>query len=789
MKKLVLLDAHAIIHRAYHALPDFQTKSGEPTGGLYGFANMILGIANELKPDYMAACYDLPEPTFRHHSYEDYKGTRTEIDENLITQLDSSREICRAFSIPIYEYPGFEADDILGTIARIATEKVKDLQVIIASGDMDTLQLVSERVSVYTLKKGVKDTILYNPEKVEERFGFAPTLIPDYKGLRGDPSDNIPGVSGIGEKTATELIKKFGTLEELYKKLEKKGGEEVLAAGFRERIVGLLQEGAENAEMSKTLATIRSDAPINFTLPKKSWKEGIDTVLAREIFTKFEFKNMLGRATKILGIELIEQDISLFQNKGVVSPAEEKYYAIMAWILNSDLVNLGQADIIREMEAKSWNDATDILKKNLKREKSLQCVFEEIEVPLIPILEKMSKRGIKIDKKYFKELGKKYHQYASGLEREIHHLAGDKFNVRSPKQLSEILFGTLGLPTKGIKKNQSGGYSTNSEMLEKLDGEHEIIEKILKYREIHKLISTYVDVIPGFADAEGVIHPHFIQNGTTTGRFSSDNPNMQNIPIRSEFGQAVRAGFVARDGYTFLSADYSQIELKMLAILSGDPTLIKIFQEDQDVHMAVAGYIFDVDDKNVTSEMRRIAKTVNFGIVYGMGITSLAKSIGRSRQEAEKFYNSFFNRFAKIDEYLDGVKQDARKNGYTETLFGRRRYISGINSDIPFIRAAAERMAINAPIQGSATADMIKLSMIHIDQELHEQGLDEYVFPTLQIHDEILFEVKIDVVEQASKIIREQMSGVMAQSFLKYDSPVPITVDVKVGNRWGDWDK
>lgn len=773
-KTLVLLDAHAILHRAYHALPEFSSSKGEPTGAIYGLAAMLMKIIKELSPDYIVACYDLPEPTFRHEAYEDYKAGRAKAADDLVHQIKSSRKIFEAFHIPIYEKAGFEADDLLGTIVN-QVKDAKDLNVIIASGDMDTLQLVDKkRVTVYTLKKGINDTILYDEKGVEERFGFSPKLLADYKGLRGDPSDNIPGIRGIGEKTATTLISTFGSVENIYKAL-KKDEEAFKKVGITPRIIGLLKEGEEEALFSKTLGTIRHDAPITFDLPKKTWQESFDIQTAEDTFAQFEFRTLRDRLREAFGqqgekTEEKEEEIT-------ISDKELTELKIAVWLLNSEITNPTLDDVIEITGTRDMKKAREILEKRIK-ENNLEKVYYDIELPLMPIIAAAEKRGILVDTVYLERLSKEYHKELATFESAIFKEAGREFNINSPKQLGEVLFDELNLSTKGLKKTSGGARSTRESELLKLKDEHEIIAHILSYRELQKLLSTYIDNIPKMIGKDGRLHTNLNQAGTTTGRMSSNNPNMQNIPVRDGHGAAIRSAFVAEKGYVLAAFDYSQIEIRVLAALSQDPILIDTFQKGKDVHAAVASYIFGVPEEEVTKEMRRRAKVVNFGIIYGMGVNALKEALGTDRKEAQQFYDDYFKKFPSIAGYLDNVKHGAQKTGYTETLFGRRRYFDSIRSSIPYIRASAERMAINAPLQGTA-ADIMKIATHKADDAIKKHKLDKDVHLLLSVHDELIFEIKHDALKKAQKIIKEAMECIPGIS-------IPLVVDISAGERWGE---
>ena len=776
-KTLILFDAHAILHRAYHAMPDFATRSGEPTGGLYGLATMLMKIINELKPDYLAACYDRAEETFRKQVYKDYKGTRAKIEDNLLAQLERSREIFAAFHIPVYDQPGFEADDIIGTIVE-QTKKDKDLKVIIASGDMDTLQLVdNDRVLVYTLKKGINDTIMYDEKLVKERYGFGPSLLPDYKGLRGDPSDNIIGVKGIGEKTATELITIFGPIEDLYKKLNK-SDEPFVKAGFKKRMIELLKANEDEALFSKTLATIRRDASITFKRPTTVWHESFTPVAAEKIFNELEFKSLVARVKNLNRQDNGPTDETNVNEEEAKTEEVSPEIKIAAWLLDSSLTNPTADEVKNLVKAKNLAEAEEKIQLELKRN-NLKKVYEEIELPLIPIIAQSKERGILVDTGYLEKLSADYHRQADKLTKKIYKLAGGEFNLNSPKQLGEILFDKLKLNVRGLKKTAGGARSTRESELKKLAGEHKIIDLILDYREFQKLLSTYIDTIPKIVDRERRLHSQLHQAGTTTGRMSSSDPNLQNIPIREGVGMAIRHAFIASPGHEFIAADYSQIELRILALLSGDPELVKIFKEGKDVHAAVASLVFGVPEAEVTREMRRRAKVINFGIIYGMGVNALKINLNSTREEAQKFYDDYFATFPRIKEYFQEVIGEARRRGYSETYFGRRRYFPELKSRLPFLRAAAERMAMNAPLQGTA-ADVVKLAMIRADKALKEAGLSERVHFLLQIHDELIYEAEDGALKKAEPIIREAMEGVLA------DKTIPLAVNLSTGTSWAE---
>ena len=782
-KTLVLLDAHAILHRAYHALPDFASTTGEPTGALYGVISMLLKIAEDLQPDYIAACYDLPEPTYRHDAYKDYKGGRKKTDDELVKQIIRSRDIFEAFNIPIYEKVGFEADDLLGTIPHQLKDN-KDINIIIASGDMDTLQCVDKkRVQVYTMRKGIKDTIMYDEKAVKDRFGFGPNMVPDYKGIRGDASDNIPGIPGIGEKGATTLITMFGSIDAIYKKLHK-DEQPFLDAGIKPRIIGLLKEYEEEAQFSKMLATIRTDVPVTYELPTIHWKEAADTDAILTLFTELGFRTL---ATRIRHTFDLAEDVTPDQKEGGVSDKEVQKTSVMLWLLESDRTNATYDDIIdygrSYFETIDFKEITKKLEEKLK-DKELTEVYEDIELPLTEVVSYMNDVGVTLDTKYLKTLSTKMHKELSSLEKSIYKHATFEFNINSPKQVGDVLFDTLELKPKNQKKTSGGQRSTKESELEKMREDHPIIPDILRYRELKKLVSTYIDNLPGMVSKDGRLRSTLLQTGTVTGRMASRDPNLQNIPVRTEESKAIRKAFVADKGYTFVSIDYSQIELRIAAILSEDSNMIEILKDGEDVHAGVASRVFGVKIDEVTSDMRRKAKVINFGILYGMGVNALRANLGEgtTREEAQEFLNAYFNTFTRLAGYLEETKGYARLQGYTKTLFGRRRHFPGIQSSAPFIRAQAERMAINAPVQGTA-ADVMRIAMNEVYAYIKKGKKTESIHMLMQVHDELIFEIKEKDVEKETKKLKEIMEGVLKG---KEDHGVPILVDVAIGQNWAE---
>lgn len=870
MKRVVLIDAHAVIHRAYHALPPLTTPGGEPSNAVYGFTAILLRILRELKPDHIAAAFDLAGPTFRHLAYERYKAQRPETPSELSSQFSKVREVLAAFGIPIFEKEGYEADDIIGTIAK-KLEPKKDTEVIVVTGDMDALGLVRPRLKVYSMKKGISETTIYDEKAVRERYGLKPAQLTDLKGLKGDPSDNIPGVKGIGEKTAIELIKKFGSLEGIYRALRKR--DKRIRGGVAEK----LRAGREDAEFSRELGTINESVPIDFKLEEVRWRNGAGNEVVRKTFQKFGFFSLLRR----LGINGLEKKQMLQQSFPTAVPvktartkilksvkdfdgvpsalvlggsalfriptggdivfelAEEfyegkdaqKFFAKDGWhvhdgksilrFLRQRGIELGEvgfdtmlaaylvstpgrdfslpAILAREGEyvgedpylaaARFW-DAARALDAKLNDGK-IRKVFEEIELPIIRILADLEERGIRIDAKFLEKLAGKVNGELEALTKEIHTLAGGPFNINSPRQISAILFEKLGIKTYGLRKTAKGGViSTGAAELEKLRGAHPIVEKILSYRELTKLKTTYLDVLPTLVDPKTRrLHTTFNQTVTATGRLSSSDPNLQNIPIMSELGREVRKAFVAEKGYELVSFDYSQIELRVAAHLADDKKMIGAFRRGEDIHRLTASEVFNVPLEKVTPVERRAAKTLNFGILYGMGSQALAEATNMNRDEAKKFIDEYFRDFSGIKKYIENTLKFVEENGYVETLFGRRRYISEIHSPNWQMKREAERMAVNMPIQGTATGDIIKMAMIKVEEWIRgrtstaggstSKRAPEDIRLLLQVHDELLFEVKESLVKKAAPEIKKIMENVT-------DLNVPLVVEVKAGPNWKD---
>ena len=783
-KRLVLLDTHAIIHRAYHALPEFTGPDGSPTGALYGLVSMLLKLINDLEPDYLAACYDLPGPTMRHEAYEAYKGTRAKTDDALVAQIKRSRSVFEAFSIPMFEREGFEADDLLGTIA----EEVKgDMDVIIASGDMDTLQLVDNaRVRVYMPKRSINDTVLYDEEKVIERFGFPPALIPDWKGLRGDPSDNIKGVPGIGEKTADILVQNFGSVENIYAMLAK-NGKKFVEKGIKPRIIALLTEHEEDARFSKALATIRLDAPIAYALPATPWHEHLELRKVLTLLDELGFRSLRERAKSALGAPgASPEDIDNEDTEDESAPEglDQTRFAeaqAMLWLTSSEFTNPSLDDILAFTKTRDFDSAYSALEGGLEGLDRVREVYERIERPLIPVVRAMEERGVLITPTTFARLAKEYRADLATIEKAIYRATGREFNIGSPKQLGEVLFDELHLAPDHQRRTAGGQRSTRESELEKIRDQNPVVADILEYRELKKLLSTYIENLPPLLDTHHRLHAEFLQTGTTTGRMASQNPNLQNIPLHSERGRAIRRAFVAPKGFSLVALDYSQIELRLAAILSGDEKLCEIFRAGRDVHQEVAAMVFGVAPGAVDREMRRRAKVINFGILYGMGANALRQQLGSTMAEAHQFLDEYFHTFTTLAEYLERTKGFARKYGYTETLFGRRRQFPEMKSSLPYVRAQAERMAINAPLQGTQ-ADIIKLAMVQIDEMLVAEGLRDDAHLLLQVHDELVYEIRQGRLPALAERIKGIMESVMAG---QETHGVPILAQMKTGPDWG----
>ena len=891
--KIIIIDGNAIVHRAYHALPPLTTQDGRIVNAVYGFTSMLLRVWHDLHPTHIAVTFDVAGGTFRHEQYKEYKATRVKADQALYDQIPLAHELVRAFNIPIYEKKGYEADDVIGTIAKTIAD---DAAVIIVTGDKDAIQLVDKNISVFTLRKGMSDTVTYDLEKVKEVFGFEPHQMIDYKALAGDSSDNIPGVKGIGEKTAVEIIAKFGGIEELYQKISK--NKDAVAKVLKPAALQKLIDDEKGARMSLELATIDTNVPdLDFQLSDCAIRD-FDREKVVKIFQEFEFTSLLKRipgywgtpdekksdkkklppkiktdfkfeevkdkksvaelmetiraaktfaARAVLGgpdvfsnpilgmaviahehgywipgnllenfwpifadekIELVGHDLKqlykifFVQKRPMASRAFDVMIAsyllnpgsrahdsasVVLKILGKELpVGAGQESLFgvdaRAITQELWFIAqtAEKLKKELIKTDDLG-LLEKVEMPLVPILAQVELNGIAVDLAMLKKLSVEAIEEIKKLTKKIYEEADMEFNIASPAQLREVLFEKMGLPTHGVKKGKTG-YSTDAEELEKLRDLHPIIVEIQNYRELAKLQNTYIDVLPTLINkTTGRIHSSFNQAVTATGRLSSSEPNLQNIPIRTELGREIRKAFIAEDGNTLISADYSQIELRVVASLAEDEKMMEIFEKDLDIHRATAAAINGVNLEDVTKEMRRAAKEVNFGILYGMGAYGLAWRAEIPQWQAKQFIEKYFEQFAGVKKYMDHTLEFSRKEGYCETLFGRRRYLPELNSSNHQLRASAERMAINHPVQGTA-ADLMKMAMVAVDQKLAAEFGEKYnsdIKMILQVHDELVFEVKEKLSEKIAGIVKDAMEQVIKLR-------VPVKVETSIGKRWGD---
>ena len=901
MKKplLVLFDGNALIHRAFHALPPLTvSKTGEMVSAVYGFALMLLKVINELKPTHYAIAFDMNAPTFRHKLFHEYKAHRPPTPDELVNQLGRVRELVEAFRIPIFELESYEADDVLGTLSHQASNQ--DIDTVIVTGDADTMQLVSPRVKVLYPKPGrsFSDTMLYDEAAVSQKYSLKPEQITDFKALKGDPSDNIPGVRGIGEKTAVKLLQQFGSMEQIYDHID-----EVTPA----KLQTILRENEAIARQSKELATIVTQTPITLNLDHCQVGQ-YDRRRVSELFRELEFASLLPKLPQIetegiaevevkppqgdyhivnttpaldellnrlsavksfaVDLETTSLDPMLAQLVGIsLSPAPgEAYYIpvghvgwgqieqlpleqviarlkplledntlaklthngkydttvlaeygidvknltfdtmLAAYLLGekslglktlafsklaiemtpiTDLIGSGakqismsQVEIARAADyACADADITGRLSEGLEPElhrHGLWQLFAEVELPLMPVLVHMERNGIALDSELLQQMSHRLGKQLLKLEAEVYNSVGHQFNINSPQQLSTVLFEELRLPPQ---RKTKGSYSTGASVLEELRGTHPVIEFILDYRQLSKIRSTYIDALPSLVNPKTRrVHTSFNQTRTATGRLSSSEPNLQNIPVRGELGKEVRQAFIAPPGSYLLATDYSQIDLRALAHLSQDKSLLDAFRGDEDIHTATAAQVFGVEPSAVTPDMRRVAKTVNFGVIYGMSDYGLEQATGLSREEAAQFIAAYFEKYPGVKKYLESTKEQARKLGYVQTILGRRRSIPEINSSNRQVREAAERMAINMPVQGTS-ADIIKVAMINLDREIDKRQLESKML--LQVHDELIFEVPETELEEMRQLVPEIMSTALKLS-------VPLKVDIKVGKNWGE---
>ncbi len=879
--RIILIDAHSLIYRAFFALPPMSTSDGRVTNAVYGFTSM-LAIVLASRPEYAIAAFDLGKPTFRSLEYEEYKAGRRAMPDDLRPQMDMVRDVLESFSIPIYGVEGFEADDVIGTLARIAEERGH--AVTIVSGDLDCLQLVTESVEALVPRRGITDTFVYGPDQVRQRYGFEPLQLVDFKALRGDTSDNIPGVPGVGDKTAAKLVQDFGTIEALLEHVEE------LPEG---RLKTSLLANADKVRLGKRMVTIVRDVPIELELERARWTR-YDYDRTRRVFDHLEFRQLLSRfpppdqvpvqpslalepAPQPAGLSIIgdaaeaasllngSQDIGVFSftegaGRGahicglgistgartfyVVTPdamdaaaatlsgrplsghdAKETELALRSlgggrreWafstflaayllgagsrdprledlareFLGLELVSteqlLGTGRAARKPTAISDNEAAEFAARraeailNLRprleaemRNLGVDYLFHEIELPLAGVLADMESEGVAIDVPYLKQMQDELGAQLAAIEAEVEEVAGQKFNLNAPQQLAKVLFEDLRLP---VGKRTKTGYSTDADTLESLRDKHPIIGLILEHRQLSKLKSTYVDALPQLVDPlSGRVHTSFGQASTATGRLASSNPNLMNIPIRTELGQRIRRAFKAgRPDHVMVSADYSQIELRIAAHLSGDPMLLGAFAAGQDIHTATAAAVFKIPIEEVNPDQRRLAKVANFGSIYGQGEYGLSQQLGITGDVAREFLGQYWSTYARLREYLDDVRRKAREEGFVVSATGRRRAIPDLRSPNYQLRSAAERMAINFPMQ-SLAADIIKIAMVRLSKEIEADQIEGRML--LQVHDELLFEVPRSELDQFAEKVPRIMTGA-------YELETGIEVEMKVGPNWAD---
>ncbi|MFA5030242.1 MAG: DNA polymerase I [Patescibacteria group bacterium] len=904
----LVIDANSLMHRSFHALPPFATKDGTVVNAVYGFLSTLLKAVKDFSPRYVVAAFDLPGGTFRHETFKEYKATREKAAQELYDQFPIMKEVLEVMGISILQKEKYEADDIIGTVVQ---EKRPNANYIILTSDMDALQLVDDDTSVYRLRKGINDIVLFDEKGVKEKYGLTPNQIVDFKALRGDPSDNIPGVKGIGEKTAVELLQIFQTLDGIYEALEKNDSR------FKPSVKTKLHEHKKEAYMSQTLARIVRDVPITIDTDDVTW-ESYDAQKTQKVFQKYEFKSLLNRLptpeslapeakakpvskeskpvfrphaetsaiytlinsdadfktflkkletqkafavdtettgtdalqAKLLGISVawetgeayylniadhpkwledlkpvfenpniqkfghnIKYDYHVLREAGVnleplsfdsmiasylIRPGIRQYsldsmvFKELGYTMQpiEDLIGKGKTQITMDkvpVDQVSWYAAedadfthqlVDALQPQLK-EHELEKLFHEIEMPLVHVLAGMEAAGVEIDSTFLSGMQKDMHKKITGLEKTIYKEAGHEFNINSPLQLKEILFDELGLSQEGLSKTKTG-VSTAAAELEKLQGTHPIIDSIMEYREYAKLQSTYVTALPKLVNPKtGRVHTSYNQTIAATGRLSSSDPNLQNIPIRTALGNEIRKAFVAHKGNILLSADYSQVELRIVASLADDEKMMDAFKKGEDIHTRTAAFMFDVPIDQVTKDMRSSAKEVNFGVLYGMGAWGLASRRKISREKARDFIERYFSVYEGVYNFLEHTRVTAQEQGYVETLMGRKRYLPEIYSGMRQVRASAERMAVNFPVQGTA-ADILKIAMIEIYKKLPEVSLKSRMI--LQVHDELVFEVPEADAEKVARFVKKEMESVAK---LK----VPLITDVSRGANWGDMEK
>ena len=842
MKKILVIDGNSIINRAFYGIRPLTTKSGKHTNAIYGMINIISRQMKALNPDYAAVTFDLKAPTFRHKMYDHYKEGRHPTPPELLSQFADAKECLALMGLKVLELEGYEADDIQGTVARMAHTADEPTESYILSGDRDLLQLIDDKTTV--LLAGNSDTTAMHEAEFTEKYGVRPDQFVDMKALMGDSSDNIPGVAGVGEKTAANLIKTFGSLDGIYENIDDKQ----ISKGVREKLI----RDKDNAYLSQKLARILTDAPIEktledlaFTGPDKAGlyakftelelisfisKFGLDkpdeaaAVESEDVkytFTEADADSIIKNAGERFAIEVkdgklylcnkMEQNlvfsgdfsvlsplfedkeivcydakalIHLFEKVGVKASKKTRFLDLMmyGYLLNpgggaSGIESLASMFLGKTVGKDEPCPAAMLALESVMRKRieddGMADILDTLELPLVPILADMESAGFKIDRQGMLEYADALATLADGLKQSIYMQAGGEFNINSPKQLGEVLFVRLGLPC--FKKTKSG-FSTDAETLEELRSHSPIIDDILEYRQVTKLIGTYAAALPEVADECDRIHTEFKQALTATGRLSSADPNLQNIPIRTKMGRQMRRYFIAREGYSLVDADYSQIELRLLAHISDDYTMCEAFRSGDDIHTKTAAAVFGVPEESVSEEMRKRAKAVNFGIIYGISGFSLSKDIGTTPTQATKYIKSYLMNYPSIDAYLENVVKDAAANGYTTTPMGRRRYIPELTSTNGNMRAFGKRIAMNAPIQGAA-ADIMKLAMIRVYNALKDELPDAKL--VMQVHDELIVEVRDEDVEKCKEIVKREMESVAELS-------VPLTVDVTSGKSWLD---
>lgn len=864
MKKLLILDSNSILNRAFYGVRYLSAKDGTPTNAIYGFLNILLKLIKEQEPDYICAAFDVKAPTFRHKQYEGYKAQRKPMPEGLAAQMPLAKDVLRAMGVTILEKEGYEADDIIGTVARLCEES--EISCFIATGDKDDLQLASDKTKVIltVTKSGYNETIIYDNKAVKEKYHVTPTEFIDVKALMGDPSDNIPGVKGVGEKTAMSLIEKHHSIEYIYENID--------GIGLKGAMLQKMKDGREMAFMSKELATINRNTPIEFnadecvfdgfenngelyeilkrlelnSIIKKLDLSGGDNVKENEdIFKDFSYqvgdKNMISgdKVTVVLDFDgdnissaavgvgnnavvLNEQDDikELLEDDSIAKVMFDVKEAIVKLNGRIDIKNISDdtaiaaylvdpakneytiekltseyfGTVIEKPEVKQLSllddvetDRSEYLAKcavalgvlndrigDKIKENGQEKLYQEVELPLVTVLAHLEINGFLVDDNQLKKFADKLGEKIDALTNEIYMLAGEEFNINSPKQLGVILFEKLEL--KPVKKTKTG-YATNADVLEKLRDKHPIVNFIMEYRQLAKLKSTYCDGLTAVVNPNTHrIHSVFTQTVTVTGRLSSTEPNLQNIPTRTELGREIRKMFVAKDGYVLVDADYSQIELRVLAHIANDETMINAFRNNEDIHAVTASQVLGIPLEDVTKEQRSSAKAVNFGIVYGIGEFSLAQDLHISVKEAKAYIESYLEKYHGVRNYMESIKEQAKKDGYVKTMLNRIRYIPELKSPNYNIRQFGERVALNTPIQGTA-ADIIKLAMVRVDNRLINEGLKSKLI--LQVHDELIVEAHKDEVDKVKQILSEEMQNAMKLN-------VPLKVDMSTGHSWYD---